>query len=49
MFSWLLGSKCAICTKKAAELRKYFDDEGNPIKVCEMCVLYAERRAFKKR
>jgi hypothetical protein len=49
MFSWLIGSKCAVCGKKAVEPRKYFDDKAKPIKVCKNCVPYAERRAFRKR
>jgi len=47
--SWLLGSKCAVCHKKVIEPRKYLNDKGKPIKVCAKCVLYAERRAFRKR
>lgn len=50
MFSWLFGSgKCAICGKKAIQPRKYNNQAGKPVKVCVNCVMYAERRAFRKR
>lgn len=49
MLAWLFGGKCAICGKKAVEPRKYYNDRGKPIRVCRMCVPYAERRAFRKR
>ncbi len=49
MLSWLFGSRCALCGKKAREARNYVDEKGQPIKVCKMCVPYAERRAFRKR
>jgi hypothetical protein len=49
MLSWLLGSKCAVCNKKAKESRNYFNDKGKPIVVCLKCIPYAERRAYRKR
>ncbi len=49
MLSWLFGTKCAVCGKKAKDARNYVDDMGKAIKVCEKCVPYAERRAFRKR
>lgn len=48
MFS-LFKKKCAVCKQKAREPRKYFDDHNQPVVVCAQCVLYAERRAFRKR
>lgn len=41
--------KCAICGKKASQPRKYMNPQGKPVKVCSLCVPYAERRAFRKR
>lgn len=48
MFS-LFKKKCAVCKHKAREPRKYFDDRNEPVFDCRQCVLYAERRAFRKR
>ncbi|WP_162473339.1 hypothetical protein [Planococcus sp. CAU13] len=45
----IFRKKCAVCKKKAAEPRKYFNEVNKPIVVCEKCVMYAERRAFRKR
>lgn len=42
----LLG-RCSLCRRKKAD-RKYFNDKGKKILVCYHCVLYAERRAFRK-
>jgi ribosome-binding protein aMBF1 (putative translation factor) len=42
-------AKCAICGKKASQPRKYLNAEGKPVKVCALCVPYAERRAFRRR
>lgn len=53
MFSWLkrlFGDRhCAFCKKKTDEPRKYWNDKGEPIVICPMCVEYAERRAFNRR
>lgn len=48
MFS-LFKKKCAVCKQKAAEPRKYYDDQQKAVFVCMKCVIYAERRAFRKR
>lgn len=47
MFS-LFKKKCAVCKKKASEPRKYYDDQNKAVRVCVKCVIYAERRAFRK-
>ncbi len=49
MFAWLFGHKCAMCHKKASSMRIYYNDQSKKIHVCEKCVIYAERRAFRKR
>ena len=48
MFKWLFGSKCAVCGNKAVTPRKYYNQENKAIVVCDKCVMYAERRAFRK-
>ncbi|MDF2924571.1 MAG: hypothetical protein K0R57_3485 [Paenibacillaceae bacterium] len=45
----LFQSKCAICGKKAVQPRKYLNPQGKAVKVCSLCVPYAERRAYRKR
>ena len=51
MFAWLKGmfsKNCDLCKKTTRSPRIYFDDRGNRVKVCELCVTYAERRAYRK-
>lgn len=46
----LFYKKCYLCHKKVSKkkLRKYLDDKNKDIHICERCVEYAERRAFRK-
>ncbi len=39
---------CYFCKRSATEMRNYKDPKNNRIKVCYLCVEYAERRAFPK-
>ncbi len=51
MFSWLFSwmkSKCYICKSAAKAPRQYLDDRGQRIVVCQKCMSYAERRAYRK-
>jgi hypothetical protein len=48
MLEWLFGRKCALCAKKASSMRIYYNDQNKKIFVCPKCVIYAERRAFRK-
>lgn len=49
MFSFYL-KKCYFCNGRISKnkIRHYVDDAGKKIYVCEKCVPYAERRAFRK-
>ena len=46
----LLKKKCYVCGKKINKkrTRKYLSESNKKIYVCELCVEYAERRAFRK-
>lgn len=39
-------SDCTLCKRKSFLLQAYLNDNGNFIKVCELCKPYAERRAY---
>lgn len=39
---------CYFCKRKASDLRNYRDESNKKIKVCYLCVEYAERRTFRK-
>lgn len=42
-------NRCYFCKKKHHDLRKYKNEFGQTIKVCPLCVNYAERRAYFKK
>jgi hypothetical protein len=51
MLTWLKGlfaKSCDLCKKTTRSPRMYLDERGKRVKVCELCVTYAERRAFRK-
>lgn len=37
---------CYFCKKKSREMRMYRNEANQTIKVCRLCVEYAERRGF---
>ena len=39
---------CYFCKRKAPDLRNYRNEKNKKIKVCSLCVEYAERRAYRK-
>ena len=39
---------CYFCKRKAHDLRDYRNENNKKIKVCSLCVEYAERRAYRK-
>ncbi|MEY9973834.1 hypothetical protein ABH966_004234 [Lysinibacillus sp. RC46] len=39
---------CYFCKRKAVDLRNYRNERNKKIKVCHLCVEYAERRAYRK-
>lgn len=39
---------CYFCKRKAPDLRQYRNEGNKKIKVCHLCVEYAERRAYRK-
>lgn len=41
-------NKCYFCKKKHNDLRTYKNEFNQKIKVCPLCVNYAERRAYFK-
>lgn len=41
-----LENECTLCKRKSFLLQAYLSDNGNFIKVCELCKPYAERRAY---
>jgi len=49
MFSFF-KKKCSICSKKENKkhMRPYLDQQQRKIYVCQLCVSYAERRAYVK-
>ncbi len=49
MFAWLFGRKCDMCGKKSSSMRIYYNETSQKLYICEKCVVYAERRAFRKR
>lgn len=44
----ILNRSCYFCKKKSSDLRNYVDFSNQKIKVCSLCVEYAERRAYRK-
>lgn len=44
----IFDKKCRICKRKINFLRKYKNDKCKKIKVCLVCSIYAERRAYRK-
>ncbi len=39
---------CYFCKREASDLRNYKNERSQKIKVCFLCVEYAERRAYRK-
>ncbi|MFJ7405730.1 MULTISPECIES: hypothetical protein [unclassified Lysinibacillus] len=39
---------CYFCKRKASDLRNYKNERSQKIKVCYLCIEYAERRAYRK-
>ncbi len=39
-------NECTLCKRKSFLIQAYLNDNGNFIKVCELCKPYAERRAY---
>ncbi|WP_202081121.1 hypothetical protein [Caldalkalibacillus salinus] len=48
MLGFIFGKRCAFCKKRTSHPRQYLNDDDKIIHVCEKCVLYAERRAYRK-
>lgn len=47
--STLLSNKsCYFCNKKSSNMRFYKNEQNKKIAVCQLCVEYAERRAYRK-
>ena len=42
------SKSCHFCKRKTVDLRNYRNESNKKIKVCPMCVEYAERRANRK-
>lgn len=40
--------KCVFCQSRKGFMKTYVNDQGKPVRVCEKCLEYAERRAMKK-
>lgn len=42
------SNNCYFCKRNTSDMRIYKDIKDKKIKVCYLCVKYAERRAFRK-
>lgn len=40
---------CYFCKKNKNRMINYLDDNGRRIKVCPLCLEYAERRALRRK
>lgn len=40
---------CFFCKKTGSDLRNYYNDSNKRIKVCCLCTVYAERRAYRRK
>jgi hypothetical protein len=45
----LFHKRCFLCKRKTKTYYHYVDHNGNSMKVCPECAVYAERRAFRKK
>lgn len=39
---------CYFCKRQTNDMRTYKNEQNQKIKVCPLCVEYAERRAYRK-
>lgn len=42
------NKSCHFCSRKTNDMRTYKNERNQKVKVCPLCVEYAERRAFRK-
>ncbi len=42
------NKSCYFCSRKTSDMRVYKNEHNQKIKVCHLCVEYAERRAYRK-
>ena len=40
---------CYFCKRKNTDFTAYYNEQNRKIKVCTLCLEYAERRAYKKK
>ncbi|SDI53696.1 hypothetical protein SAMN04488123_10335 [Natribacillus halophilus] len=40
--------RCHFCKMSTPYMRDYYDEHDNRVVVCEKCLEYAERRAFRR-
>lgn len=43
-----IKKSCYFCSKRTSDMRLYKNEHNQKIKVCHLCVEYAERRAYRK-
>lgn len=42
------SKSCNFCKRRTDDMRSYRNERDQKVKVCALCVEYAERRAYRK-